>query len=186
MAVTGGAVVAIGAVAAWAWIGTHPAVGTGSFGGPGDGISVSFVAGTPRLAMTGDRAQLVESVRNDGRAPVTLTGATGQLPPGYTVTAQFQPDPFTGPYAVGDTNRPTADTVTLGAGDEAGVLLTVTAPPCGRRPIGAMSLSGVQLGVRSVGITTDEWVDFGSSPLVIPGSDGSGGCLPADATASVS
>jgi hypothetical protein len=127
--------------------------------------------------MAGDRATIVESVRNDGNVPVTLTGVIAEADSLLELSAKFQPDVYTDGLGLGGTDHRTVNTVTIEPGRDVGLVLTVTARPCSGRVNGPMQLGGAQVVTRSLGITTTQWVAFADPTLLIPGLDASHKCV---------
>jgi hypothetical protein len=158
------AVLAIAATA-WIWVGTHPRVVPGSFSGGGDDFRIASdgIADT-RYVLKGDEGRFLTSIRNDGRVPFTLLGIDTARAGPFMTLGGFQPDPFGPGKGIGDMTLPTRRQVTLGSGEEAGVVLGFAVGRCVYMQAGSSSdTNAVHLRVRQAGITTTQ-----SLPLDLP------------------
>lgn len=158
------------AVAGWVAVGTHPAVGVGSFSGSGSGFYLaSDGISSTRMVLKGDRGVLLVSVRNTGRVPFTVLGLAPRSPYSPLKSVGFQPDPYAPGKTVGDLNLPTQSQVSLAPGAEAGVVVQFTVDPCLFQAAGSYSeMPSVSLRVRQAGITTTQPLPL-PLPVAIPG-----------------
>ena len=89
-----------------------------------------------------------------------------------TLTAELQPDPYTDAAGVGGLKQPRTDSVTGAPDHIVGVVLSLTAPPCKRRTNGPMQFGGAYFNVRTLGVSTTQFVLlFLGSTLTVPGLD---------------
>ncbi len=153
------------AATAWIWVGTHPRVAAGSFWGGGDDFRIAEdgIADT-RYVLKGDEGSFLASIRNDGRVPFTVLGLDTARAGLFMTLGGFQPDPFRPGKGIGDMTLPTQRRVTLGEGEEAGILLRFKVDPCVFMHAGSHSdTTALHLRVRQAGITTTQ-----SLPLELP------------------
>ncbi len=164
------AVLAI-AVTAWIWVGTHPRVVAGSFSGGGDDFRIADdgIADT-RYVLKGDRGAFLTSIRNEGRVPVTVLGLDTARAGLFMTLGGFQPDPFRPGKGIGDLTLPTQRRVTLGEGEEAGIVLRFKVDPCVFMQAGSyFDTHEVHLRVRQAGITTTQSIPL-EPPLTVRGT----------------
>ena len=165
-------------VLGWLVTATHPSIGEGSFGNPGDLRPVSDGFTVTRLVfegVPGRSASVLLSVRNKGHARATLLGIDREHAGGFLDSVRFAPDPFTAGSSVGDLSSASLRSIALDPGEEAGMLLTLHVDSCPSYAPGTFaSYEEIPLRVRSLGILTTQPLHL-SVPIVIAGTADDGG-----------
>jgi len=166
--------------AAWIAVGTNPAVTQGSFFGPppaGARIATDGVTDT-RLVMPGEPGRTYEvplSLRNAGRVPFTVLGLDGENPLLHGIALHADP------YAEGYGSRywaEGAEQISLGPGDEVGVVVSIGVPECLIYQEGGWAeFDTLPLRVRQLGLTTTQDVET-FLPLTLTGTTPDGATPP--------
>ncbi len=150
------------------WLAHHPGLETGSYSQTGAGInqiSDGYVSTRYLVhAQPGARAELLVSVRNAGRLPVTLTGLAEEQT-AVRLQARFATLDYSRPIQLG---QPTHRQVTIEPGQEAAVFIGVDAGECGQGPGDLMSFETLPLRVEVLGLTTTQQVPL-NLPLTLAG-----------------
>jgi hypothetical protein len=159
----------------------HLTPGSFSVATPTSKVANDGYSDTKYVIDGGSGGVLHVSVRNPSRIPVTILGlATTPETPSSLSQISFESYPFAPGKGVG-TPQPLVSSVTLGRGDEAGVLLQLRFPACIAHQKGFSEIyDAIPMRVRRLGVTRTVLVPLDRPLWVYATTDhpASGTCLP--------